>query len=210
MWSYGNYMNINIGNLLKYFATLSVSFHDINSLFGFFTFLTIFANLLSGTMLSFSLIPEPMIVPIVRNEEYLEDLYTDDFFWMHERGVDLIFVFSWLHLFRKLYLNVFEYEHEATWKSGVFSFLIFQVVVFLGLVLCCTHLSEITLTIAANIFHTFFMFYGKLFPLRKIRIYAQTVVSGLPIEVTIFSGYISSFDTSFYSGTTENDTDHQQ
>ena len=156
-------MNINIGNLLKYFATLSVSFHDINSLFGFFTFLTIFANLLSGTMLSFSLIPEPMIVPIVRNEEDLEDLYTDDFFWMHERGVDLIFVFSWLHLFRKLYLNVFEYEHEATWKSGVFSFLVFQVVVFLGLVLCCTHLSEITLTIAANIFHTFFMFYGKFY-----------------------------------------------
>lgn len=114
MWSYGNYMNVNLGNLLKYFATLSVSFHDINSLFGFFTFLTIFANLLSGTMLSFSLIPEPMIVPIVRNEEDLEDLYTDDFFWMHERGVDLIFVFSWLHLFRKLYLNVFEYEHEAT------------------------------------------------------------------------------------------------
>jgi len=80
MWSYGNYMNVNIGNLLKYFSTLSVAFHDINSLFGFFTFLTIFANLVSGTMLSFSLIPEPMFVPIVRNEEDLEDLYTDDFF----------------------------------------------------------------------------------------------------------------------------------
>ena len=49
-------------------------------------------------------------------------------------------------------------------------------------------------------------YYGKLFPLRKIRIYAQTIVSGLPIEITIFSGYISSFDTSFYSGTTENAT----
>jgi hypothetical protein len=73
-------MNINIGNLLKYFSILAVSFHDINSLFGFFTFLTIFANLVSGTMLSFSLIPEPMFVPIVRNEEDLEDLYTDDFF----------------------------------------------------------------------------------------------------------------------------------
>ena len=156
-------MNLTLGNLIKYFSTLSVSFHDIHSLFGFFTFLTIAANLLSGTMLSFSLIPEPMIVPIVRNEEDLEDLYIDDFFWMHERGVDLIFVFSWLHLFRKLYLNLFEYEHEATWKSGVFSFLIFQVVVFLGLVLCCTHLSEITLTIAANIFHTFFLFYGKFY-----------------------------------------------
>jgi hypothetical protein len=29
------------------------------------------------------------------------------------------------------------------------------------LVLCCTHLSEITLTIAANIFHTAFNFKGK-------------------------------------------------
>ncbi len=114
-------------------------------------------------MLSFSYIPEPMFVPLVRNEEDIEDLYIDDFFWMHERGVDCIFIFLWLHLFRKLYLNVFEYEHEATWKSGVFSFMIFQVVVFLGLVLCCTHLSEITLTIAANIFHTFFFFYGKFY-----------------------------------------------
>ena len=158
-----SYFNLSIATLFRYFSILSVSYHDFNSVLGFFTFITIFMNLLSGTMLSFSLIPEPMFVPIVRNEEDLEDMYTDDFFWAHERGVDLIFIFSWLHLFRKLYLNVFEYEHEMTWKSGVFSFIIFQVVVFLGLVLCCTHLSEITLTIAANIFHTFFMFYGKFY-----------------------------------------------
>jgi hypothetical protein len=31
-------------------------------------------------MVSFSLIPEPMMVPLVRDEEDLEDLYTDDFF----------------------------------------------------------------------------------------------------------------------------------
>jgi len=73
-------MSVTVGNLLKYFSTLPVAFHDIISLLGFFTFLVIFANLLSGTMLSFSLIPEPMIVPIVRNEEDLEDLYSDDFF----------------------------------------------------------------------------------------------------------------------------------
>jgi hypothetical protein len=45
----------------------------------------------------------------------------------------------------------------------VFTFLIFQVVVFFGLVLCCTHLSEITLTIAANIMHTIFNFKGKAY-----------------------------------------------
>ena len=114
-------------------------------------------------MLALSFIPEPMFVPIVREEEDLEDLYIDDFFWFHERGVDLIFIFSYFHLFRKLYLNVFEYENEVAWKSGVFTFLIFQVVVFLGLVLCCTHLSEITLTIAANVLHTFFLFKGKAY-----------------------------------------------
>lgn len=137
--------------------------HDIFSLFGFFTLMTIFVQLISGIMLSFSLVPESMLIPMVRDEEDIEDLYIDDFFWMHERGVDMIFIFSYIHLFRKLYLNVFEVETEASWKSGVLLFLLFQVVVFLGLVLCCTHLSEITLTIAANVFHTFFMFKGKFY-----------------------------------------------
>jgi len=38
------------------------------------------SQLVSGTMLSFSLVPEAMMVPIVRDEEDIEDLYTDDFF----------------------------------------------------------------------------------------------------------------------------------
>ena len=160
---YNSYFNLSFFNLINYFKNLKVSFHEIFSLFGFFTFITIAVQVVSGTMLSFSLVPEPMLIPTVRDEEDIEDLYTDDFFWLHERGVDLIFIFSYLHLFRKLYLNVFELETEAAWKSGVFSFLIFQVVVFFGLVLCCTHLSEITLTIAANIFHTFFNFKGKVY-----------------------------------------------
>jgi len=63
-----------------YFKVLRVSMHEIFSLFGFFTFLTIAIQLLSGTMLSFSLVPEPMLIPMVREEEDMEDLYTDDFF----------------------------------------------------------------------------------------------------------------------------------
>jgi hypothetical protein len=31
-------------------------------------------------MLAFSLLPEPMLIPMVRNEEDIEDLYIDDFF----------------------------------------------------------------------------------------------------------------------------------
>jgi hypothetical protein len=73
-------MPITLFNLVRYFTILSVSFHDVNSLFGFFILLTVFSQLISGTMVSFSLIPEPMLVPIVRDEEDIEDLYTDDFF----------------------------------------------------------------------------------------------------------------------------------
>lgn len=158
---YRPYFTLSINSLLSYVTTLSVSFHDLPSLFGFMVFAVIISQLISGTMLSFSLIPEAMYIPMSREEEDLEDLFIDDFFWLHERGVDFIFIFSYLHLFRKFYLQLFDYENKASWRSGVFVFLIFQVVVFLGLVLCCTHLSEITLTIAANIMHTFFGFYGK-------------------------------------------------
>jgi hypothetical protein len=71
---------MSISSLVQYFSILTVSFHDINSLYGFFLILVVVSQLVSGTMVSFSLIPEPMIVPIVRDEEDLEDLYTDDFF----------------------------------------------------------------------------------------------------------------------------------
>ena len=74
------YIILSITNVFVYFSTLNVSFHDVLSLFGFFTFLIIANQLLSGIMLSFSLVPESMIIPLVREEEDLEDLYIDDFF----------------------------------------------------------------------------------------------------------------------------------
>jgi quinol-cytochrome oxidoreductase complex cytochrome b subunit len=100
--------------LLNYFLVLTVSFHELNSLWGFFTLITVFSQLASGTMLAFSLLPDSMLIPMSRDEEDCEDLVIDDFFWLHERGVDLIFVFAYLHLFRKIYLNTLEYEHEVT------------------------------------------------------------------------------------------------
>lgn len=126
-------------------------------------FLIIYNQLVTGTMLSFSLITESMYIPLSREEEDCENLYTDDFFWLHERGVDLLVIFMFAHLFRKVYVNTLDAEQELAWKSGVLLFLLTQVVIFLGLVLCCTHLSEITLTIASNAFQTFCFFTGKIY-----------------------------------------------
>jgi hypothetical protein len=98
--------------LVFYFSFLSANLHNYLALFGFYTFAIIFNQLISGIMLSFSFIPEPMYVSLVREEEDLEDMYTDHFFWLHERGVDLLFVFVFAHLLRKLYLIVDNYEQE--------------------------------------------------------------------------------------------------
>lgn len=43
-------------------------------------------------------------------------------------------------------------------------------------------------------------YYGKLLPLRKIRIYAEMEYLGNTIEIAIFAGYITSYDTGFYQG----------
>jgi hypothetical protein len=49
-------------------------------------------------------------------------------------------------------------------------------------------------------------YYGKLLPLRKIRIYADTVLGATTYRIGLFSGYINSFDTSFYQGVQQTST----
>ena len=108
----GPYYKLGLKSTFSYFKALSIKYHFTAAIFGFFILMSIVSQLISGIMLSFSLIPEPMLVPIVRDEEDLEDLYTDDFFWVHERGVDLVFIFSYCHLLRKMFINVFNFEQE--------------------------------------------------------------------------------------------------
>ena len=74
------YFTLSISSLVNYVTTLSVSFHDIPSLFGFMIFAVILSQLVSGTMLSFSLVPEATYIPMSREDEDLEDLFIDDFF----------------------------------------------------------------------------------------------------------------------------------
>lgn len=165
-----NYLQFNqipeqkILMLLKtFFSSVKVKFHRSISLLGLFLLFIIVFQCFTGIMLSFSLMSEPMLVPISREEEDMDDLYTDDFYWLHERGVDYIFLLTILHLLRKLFLFSFNKEQESAWKSGSFLFLVLHGVIFFGLVLCCSHLSDITLTIAANIMNTFTFKIGKVY-----------------------------------------------
>jgi len=47
---------------------------------------------------------------------------------------------------------------------------------------------------------------GKLLPLRKIRIWADTPFNGTIERIYLFSGYITSYDTNFYEGTNQTST----
>lgn len=147
--------------IYKYFINLKVAYHVLGALWGFIVFVVIANQCIGGTMLAFSLTNDCMLIAYSREEEDGENNYTDDFFWLHERGVDLVIISSFFHLLRKLYLGINDLEQEYSWKTGIFAFLIIQVTIFAGLVLCTTHLSEITLIIAANALHTFFVFIGK-------------------------------------------------
>ena len=65
---------------LAYFSRLSVTIHKSISIMGFVLILTFSSQLFSGIMLAFSLIPECMLIPAVRDEEDSENHYIDDFF----------------------------------------------------------------------------------------------------------------------------------
>lgn len=150
-------------NIVYNFMLLTVKNHYGISIVGFVVILSIIMQLISGISLAFSLIPETMLVPSVRDEEDIDALFTDDFFWLHERGVDVIFIFTYMHLARKLYLINSYLAQEFAWKSGAFLLMLLQIVTFLGLVLCCTHLSDVTLKIASNTMHQVFMLKTKVY-----------------------------------------------
>lgn len=70
----------------------------------------------------------------------------------HVIGVDSIFVLSYLHIFKKLYLKNFVGGDVDGWTSGTYAFVVYHGVVFLGITLSSNHLGDVTVTIGANIF----------------------------------------------------------
>lgn len=147
-------MNINkIKFFFTYFYNMTTGFYSFKSIVGALLFFIIIAQCLTGFFLSIAYVPDSLLYPISRDFDDMEDLFADDILWMHERGVDLIFIFVFLHVFRKLFL-INNYAQFNTWSTGAFLFILIHISVFFGLSLCCTHLSDITMTIAANLIYS--------------------------------------------------------
>jgi len=143
----------------KYFAYLNfyvnrllLPFSSVTSIFGFVLLVAIMLQLLSGFFLAWYYIPEPGLVIEMREEMFEETRFGTEVFSMHVRGVDVIFVFSYLHILKKIHLKNYVTADGDGWILGGYAFFWFHYVVGLGICLSASHLSDLTLTIGANIF----------------------------------------------------------
>lgn len=134
----------------NYFYSMTAGIYSMKSVVGALLFFLIAFQCLSGFFLALAYIPDSMLYPISREFDDMEDLYSDDIFWLHERGVDFIFIFLFFHIFRKIFIANSHSQFNA-WSTGAFLMILVHLSVFFGLSLCGTHLSEVTLLIAANL-----------------------------------------------------------
>ena len=156
LWLTSRFSRQNIYFLLKYVCIILVPYFRFSSVFGLSVLIAIIFQMLSGFFLALNYIPDPSFVIIFREENINEMWF---FFWIykiHVIGVDCIFVLSYIHILKKIWIKNFIKTDVDGWYTGSFAFLIFHLVVFFGITLSTNHLGDVTVTIAANIFWSLF------------------------------------------------------
>ena len=151
-----SYLNLFINRLV-------IPFSSVTSIIGFMLFSTILMQLLSGFFLGWYYMPEPGLVIELREEVFNDTRFGAEVFYMHVRGVDTLFVLSYMHILKKIYLKNFVTSESDGWLLGGYAFFWFHLIVALGISLSATHLSDLTLTIIANIFWSVFNFIYKTY-----------------------------------------------
>jgi quinol-cytochrome oxidoreductase complex cytochrome b subunit len=151
-----NYMNTYVNRLL-------LPFSSTTSIIGFMLLLTIGLQLISGFFLGWYYIPEPGLVIELREEMFNDTRFGVEVFYTHVRGVDTIFVLSYLHILKKIYIKNYIVADSDGWLVGGYAFFWLHIIVFFGISLSATHLSDLTLTIGANIFWSILNFTFKTY-----------------------------------------------
>jgi quinol-cytochrome oxidoreductase complex cytochrome b subunit len=93
-----SYLNLFVNRLV-------IPFSSVSSIIGFMLLTTICLQLLSGFFLGWYYIPEPGLVIELREEMFNETRFGAEVFYMHVRGVDTLFVLSYMHILKKIYLK---------------------------------------------------------------------------------------------------------
>lgn len=147
-----DFNNNTVKFLVAFVNTLVLPYQTLTSIIGFGLFISIILQVLSGFFLGWYYIPEPALVCEVREEMFEDTKYGYEIYNLHVRGVDVIFLLSYLHILKKIYLKNYFITDAEGWIIGGYAFFWYHYIVFLGICLSATHLSDLTLTIAANIY----------------------------------------------------------
>lgn len=142
--------------LSSYIFKLLLPLSSISSVIGFSLVINIATQIFSGFFLAWYYIPEPGLVIELREEMFIDTRFGLEIFNLHVKGVDSIFVLSYAHILKKVFLKNFISPESDGWILGGYAFFWFHYIVVLGISLSGNHLSDLTLTIAANIFWSLF------------------------------------------------------
>jgi len=93
-----SYLNFYLNRLL-------LPFSSATSIIGFMLLLTISMQLVSGFFLGWYYIPEPGLVIELREEMFNDTRFGVEVFYMHVRGVDALFILSYLHILKKIFIK---------------------------------------------------------------------------------------------------------
>lgn len=149
-------MALILSFLNLYLNKLVLPFSSVTSIIGFMLLICIVIQLLSGFFLAWYYMPEPGLVIELREEMFNDTQFGTEIFWMHLRGVDSVMLLSYMHILKKIYLKNYVTAESDGWLLGGYAFFWFHYIIALGISLSATHLSDITLTIVANIFWSVF------------------------------------------------------
>ena len=152
-----------VGFMNHYVNKLLLPFSSTTSIIGFMLMLTIMMQLVSGFFLGWYYIPEPGLVVEMREEMFNDTRFGVEVFYMHVRGVDVLMVLTYLHIFKKIYIKNYIVSESDGWLLGGYAFFWFHIIVFFGISLSANHLSDLTLTIGANIFWSILNFSYKTY-----------------------------------------------
>ena len=150
-WSLISLSGTVFSYLNHYVNRLLLPFSSVSSVIGFMLLISILLQILSGFFLGWYYIPEPGLVIEMREEMFNDTRFGAELFYMHVRGVDTLVVLSYLHILKKIFLKNYVTAESDGWLVGGYAFLFFNAIIFLGISLSATHLSDLTLTIVANI-----------------------------------------------------------
>ena len=155
-WNLINLSSITFSYMNFFINRLLIPFSSATSILGFALLVCIIMQLLSGFFLGWYYMPEPGLVVELREEMFSETRFGAEVFYMHVRGVDSLMLLSYLHIFKKIFLKNHVTTESDGWILGGYAFVWFHIIIFFGISLSATHLSDVTVTVVANIFWSLF------------------------------------------------------